>query len=196
MMYRILYAICAAAMRLWHPVFRVTGRENVLREGNMVICPNHCGYADPIWVLLALHLDTFPRIMAKASLMKVPLLGAFLRKCNVFGVRRGEHDIAAVKEGLRALQAGEDLLLFPEGTRVKNGKRVAAKTGAVMFALRTDTPILPVYIETKRFPFSPMRCVIGEAYRLPQEDRHAQHDTLCRYAAELQEKIYALGERR
>ena len=194
MIYRVLYAICAVVFRIWHPVFRVKGRENVPRGGNMVICPNHCGMADPIWVLLALKLDGFPRIMAKEQLMRVPVLGAFLRKCNVFGIRRGEHDVAAIKESYRALRSGENLLIFPEGTRMKKGKVVRVKTGAVLFALRTDTPLLPVYVETKRFPFSPMRCVIGEPYRLPPEDKKAPHEVLQTYADELMDRVYKLGE--
>lgn len=196
MMYKIVYAIGAVVFRVWHPVFRVEGRENVLRDGNMVICPNHCGMADPIWILLALRLGKFPRIMAKQSLLDVPLLGAFLRRCNVFGVQRGKQDVAAVKESLRALREGENLLLFPEGTRVKKGKTVRAKTGAVRFALQTDTPLLPVYIETRRFPLSPMRCIIGKAYSLPQADKKAPHEVLQGYTEELMGKIYALGEKR
>lgn len=194
--YTILYGICRFFLFLWHPVFRVTGREHLPEDRNLVICPNHRGMADPLWVLFALKASKqCPRIMAKASVMQIPILGGILKAAGVFGVRRGENDIAAVKEGLSALKNGQGLLLFPEGTRVKPGKTAEAKSGAVMLSMRTAAPILPIYLETKRFPFSPMRCVIGQPY-LPQAEnlRRPTPEELHAAAQDLMKKIYALGE--
>jgi len=202
--YCFLYCLCAVIFRFWHPFFSVKGRENIERGKQYIICANHPGMADPIWMLLALRLGRFPRIMAKAELMEIPVLGAFLRKCNVFGVHRGEHDVTAIKTALQALRDGESLLLYPEGTRVialpdgsriraLDGKPAQGKTGAAMFALRGNVPILPVYVSENRHPFSPVRVVIGKPYALPQEDRKASPETLRRYTDELMEKIYALG---
>ena len=192
--YRILYCIGTVVFRLWHPVFRVSGREHILSDRNMLICANHSGLADPCWILLAMNLRDFPRIMAKASLMKIPLFSGLIRYLGVFGVRRGESDVTAFKTALKALKDGENLLLFPEGTRVRPGKTVTAKSGAAVLALRTDTPILPVYLERKRYPFSPMRCVFGESFFLPQEDRKAPTEIMRQHAAEIMRRVYALGE--
>lgn len=195
--YSFLYHAAQVIVRIWHPVFRVTGREHIPAEGNYVICANHSGLADPLWLLFALQAKKqCPRIMAKESLMKVPIIGAILKSAGVFGVRRGENDIAAVKEGLSALKTGQNLMLFPEGTRVKPGKVVEPKSGAVMLAMRTGTPILPIYLERKRHIFSPMRCIIGEAY-LPMAEnlRRPTPEELHTGCRELMEKIYAMGER-
>jgi len=193
-LYRILYCLGTVVFHVWHPVFRVTGRENILRDRNMLICANHSGLADPCWILLALNLRDFPRVMAKASLMKIPLFGAMIRYLGVFGVRRGESDVTAFKTGLKALKDGENLLIFPEGTRVRPGQTVEAKSGAAVLALRTDTPILPVYLEKKRYPFSPMRCIFGETFTLPQEDRKAPTEVMRQHAAEIMRRVYELGE--
>lgn len=192
--YPFLYSLVHAAMRIWHPVFRVTGRENIPQGQPVVICPNHSGLADPIWVLFAMNCRReCPGIMAKEQVMQVPILGRFLRALGVFPVRRGENDVNAVKHGLGCLKGGRSLLLFPEGTRVKKGKTVEPKSGAVMFALRTGTPILPVYLETRRFPFSPMRCVIGAPWTPVTREKKATPEEMHALAQELMDKIYALG---
>ncbi|MBQ3072126.1 MAG: 1-acyl-sn-glycerol-3-phosphate acyltransferase [Oscillospiraceae bacterium] len=196
MIYRILYTIVRAALALWHPVFRVSGRENIPQSGNVLICPNHSGLADPIWVVFALRAKRCPRIMAKASVMKIPLLGALLNYLGIFGVRRGENDMAAVKTALKALRDGEDLLLFPEGTRARPGKTVTPKSGAILFSLRTQTPILPIWLQPKRFPFGPLRCVIGEPYIPQAASEKPTANEMHTLAAELVDRIYALEERK
>ena len=193
--YRFLFPIVHAAMRLWHPVFRVSGRENLSEGQQMIICGNHSGMADPLWILFALNLNKeCPAVVAKASVMKVPLLGAFLRKFGVFGVNRSEVDVNAAKAGLDALEQGKNLLIFPEGTRVKKGKVIKPRNGAVKFSLKTGVPIVPVYLQPKRFPLSSLRCVIGEPW-LPQcASEKPSVEELTVLTRELLDKIYALGE--
>lgn len=192
--YPFLYGLVRSIMFLWHPVFRVKGREHLQEGAQYVICPNHSGMMDPIWIVFAMQLRKGnPCIMAKDSVMKVPVLGTVLRRFGVFGVKRGENDVQAVKQALAVLKNGESLMLFPEGTRVKPGKTVEPKSGAVLFATRTQTPILPIYLQQKRFPFSPLRCVIGEPY-LPSEEKKLPPEELHRLTRELMEKIYKLEE--
>ena len=195
-LYQFLYWLVRSILFLWHPVLRVTGRENIPQEQNLVICANHRGMADPIWILFAMRCTRgCPRIMAKESVTKIPVLGAVLKYFGIFGVRRGENDIQAIKEALATLKSGQSLLLFPEGTRVKPGCRIPAKSGGVMLAMRTGTPVLPVYLETKRYPFSPMRCVIGSPYDPHAENpRRATPEELHVRTQELMDTIYALGE--
>jgi len=193
--YPFLYQLVRAALRVWHPVFRVTGRENIPQGQNLVICGNHSGMMDPAWVLFAMKASKeCPAIVAKEEVMRIPVIGPILRHVGVFPVKRGENDVNAVKHGLAALKSGKSLLLFPEGTRVKKGKVVEPKSGAVMFAVRTGVPILPVYLENKRFPFSPMRCVIGAPWTPPVEGKKATPEELHNLARELMDKIYVLGE--
>lgn len=192
--YKVLYAIVRFAMFFWHPVFHVKGREHVNPAGKMMICANHAGMADPIWVIFALKLGHMPRIMAKKELLKVPVLGWFLQKIGVFGVDRGAADIQAIKTGLRCLREEQQLLVFPEGTRRKAGTDVSPKRGALMMAAKTDTPILPVYLTERRYPFSPMTCIIGEPYRLSFAGDKPSDEELKAETVRLMEKIYAMGE--
>ena len=132
--------------------------------------------------------------MAKQELLDAPVLGRLLRRWGIFGVKRGNSDVGAIKTALRHLKAGCKLLIFPEGTRVKEGEENDGKTGAIMLALRTGTPILPCYCEKRRRPFQRTAIVFGEPYMVeiagkratPKEDRDCAED--------LSGRIYALKE--
>ena len=182
-------------MFFWHPFFRVYGRENVKKGGRLLICANHSGAADPIWIVFALKLGHVPRIMAKKEIMQVPILGRFLKHVGVFGVDRGGADISAIKTGLRCLTDEQQLLIFPEGTRVKAGETVEPKRGVMTLALRTQTPILPVYLTPGRKAFSRINCVIGEPYLPKTREKRATDEELEQLSKELMEKIYGLGEK-
>lgn len=190
----VLIVLVRFALFLWHPVFRVKGRENVVKDQKLMICANHTGMADPIWVIFALKLWYVPRIMAKKEVVELPILGSIFNKLGVFGVDRDNADIHAIKMGLRCLNDNQQLLIFPEGTRVKKGQQVEPKRGAVTLAARTNTPILPVYISRRKFPFCPVRCVIGKPYILEYEGRKATDEELNAFSEELMANIYRLGE--
>lgn len=192
--YQILLVIVRAAMFLYHPVFRVIGRENVPREGRLLICPNHSGMADPLWIIFALRQKQMPRIMAKKEIMQFPLFAWFFHKFGVFGVSRGDNDVNAVKTGLRCLKDEQQLLIFPEGARVKPGRNVEPKRGVMLLAHRTDTPILPVYLTSKRYPFSPMVCVFGKPFKPDYGREKPTNAQLEQEAKRLMAQIYEMGE--
>lgn len=191
--YRFLYVVVRFGMFFWHPVFRVTGRENI-PEGPCVMCSNHVGMADPVWTILGLRQPRMFRIMAKDQLMHVPVLKYLFRWIGMIGIKRGEGDINAVKTALKALKDGEKLLVYPEGTRVPKGQRLEGKTGAVMLAVRAGCPVLPLYIQRKRFPFSPLHLVIGEAYCPETAGTRPTAEELRVLTDALMDRIYAAGE--
>ena len=189
--YHFLFWVVRIAMFFWHPVFRVTGREHV-PEGACVLCSNHMGMADPLWTIFAVGRRRFFRIMAKEQLLKLPLLGRFLKWIGLIGVKRGENDVNAVRTALKALRDGEQLLIYPEGTRARNG-RLPGKTGAVLLAQRAGCPLVPIYIQRRRHPFSPLRMVIGEPYTISFASRRATAEELREATDALMDRIYALG---
>lgn len=191
---KLLLAIVRFFFFFWHPIFRVRGREHVKKSGRLMICCNHVSMSDPLWAMHALKLPHIPRIMAKKEVMDAPVLGPFLKHYGIFGVDRDNADVNAIKMGLRCLNDDQQMLIFPEGTRVKRGKTVEPKRGAVTLAARTNTPILPVYLSVKRFPFSVMKCVIGQPYMLEFEGKKPTDEELKRLTEELMEKIYKLGD--
>ena len=191
LVYKILLCLARFFLFFAHPVFHVRGKEN-LPAGRVVICCNHSGLADPLWLLFGLWLPQMPVIMAKKEAMEAPVLGPFLRAVKVIGVDRGHSDVNAIKAALKALRADEKMILFPEGTRVKPGKTVTPKTGAAMLAARTDTPLLPVYLTRERRPFSPMTMVIGKPFYVQTEGAKATAPELQAATDRLMREIYAM----
>ena len=146
-----------------------------------------------MFVVCALGWRCQTRIIAKEELMKIPVLGFLLGKAGIIGIKRGKADVAAIKEAMRVLRNGEKLLLFPEGTRVKEGENAAAHTGAAMFATRTGTMLLPVYISPKKKLFRKTRVVFGKPYAPVYEGRKAGPEDYQRIADDLMDRIHHLG---
>lgn len=192
-LYAVLYPILWLYMKLFHP-WRVLGRENI-PEGGVLLCGNHTTLGDPLYVVCAIGHIPQVRVMAKEELMRVPVLGLLLRRAGIIGVDRGKADVGAIKEGMRALKNGEKLLIFPEGTRVKEGETGQAHTGAAMFATRTGVPILPVYISPKKRRFRKTDVVFGEPYRPSYEGRRPTPTDYERIAEEVMERIRGLAPR-
>ena len=193
--YRFLYILVRGAFLIWHPAYRVVGRENIPKGGKLVICSNHSGMTDPLWVILSLKLGHIPRVMAKKEALSYPVLGKILSALGVIGVERKTADVNAIKEALRALRDEQQLLIFPEGTRVRDRSQSHPKGGAVMLAAKSGAPILPVYVSMRTAPFQPVTCVIGEPYMPLYTGKRTSEQQLEEEAAALMDRIYALGEK-
>ena len=190
-LYTALWGILRVSMSIWHPFTHIQGRDRIPADACMMVA-NHSSMADPIWVLLALGPQRSTYIMAKKQLMDVPLLSGLLRWVGVFAVDRGNADIGAIKKALEVLKNGEKLLIFPEGTRVKTGKQVEAKTGAVMLANRTAVPVVPIYISQKKRPFLPIRVIVGEPFHVTSASRRQTSAELEESTAAMMQIIYRL----
>ncbi len=190
--FHLLYALIWPFFNLFHPV-RAIGRENI-PEGAAVICPNHSTAGDPFYTVFAFGWKYPMWAMAKKEILNWPVVGWILGKAGVFGVDRGNSDLKAAKTALRCLKENRKLLIFPEGTRVSEGDSVEAKAGAALFATRTDSPLLPVYIPTKKRLFHPTTVVIGKPYQPQISGRKATSEELEQIAADLMDRIHALGE--
>mgnify|MGYP003211359969 FL=1 len=103
-LYHILFWPVFLVFSIFHPV-RMIGRSNI-PEGAAVIAANHSAYADPMMVIMAFGYHNPLRVMAKEELFHIPVLGWLLIKLGIFGVNRGQNDIAAVKRAIKVLKEG------------------------------------------------------------------------------------------
>lgn len=190
--YSVIYPIIWIFMKILHP-WNAVGVDNI-PEGAALICGNHSTLGDPLYVVCCMGSKRQTHVMAKAEIMKWPVVGFLLKKAGIIGINRGKSDMAAVKECLRVLKNGEKLLMFPEGTRVKDGENSEAHTGAAMFATRTGTPLIPVYISPKKRRFRKTTVVFGQPYHPEFEGRKPSADDYQRIADDLLVRINALGE--
>ena len=121
---------------------RVYGVENV-PEGPAVICANHAHFSDPFYIIHAIPRRHKIWVMSKDEVRHWPVVGPLLAWSEfIIFVKRGKADIGAVKSALKALKGGEKLLIFPEGTRSKDGKVHAFRNGAFKIAQKANVPIV------------------------------------------------------
>ena len=140
--YATVYDIVKPIATFLHPI-RVEGLENLPQGELLLLCPNHSSNWDPILLMCALGRSVNLRIMGKNQLFKIPILRTFLRKMGVFPVDRGHSDIGAVKTSIQALRDGDLLMVFPEGTRVREKNRgVRPKGGVAMMAIYHPAALL------------------------------------------------------
>lgn len=191
--YRILRAVLLVLTRIWHPVIRVHGKENI-PEGAAVLCCNHSAFSDPIWIIMLADLPTLPRTMAKQELLKTPLLGTFYRKMGAFPVDRSGTDIAAVKTAMQTIRDGNKLVIFPEGTRIRKGKKSVPHSGAMLIATRSNVPIVPIFLSTKKRPFSKIDIVYGKPYLPEYAGKRPTSEELDQLSADMMKRIYQMGE--
>ena len=190
-LYAVLYPLVWIFMRVFHP-WRAVGADHV-PEGAAVLCGNHTTLGDPVYVVCALGHRRQTHVMAKEEIMRWPVVGWILKKAGIIGIKRGKADVAAIKESMRVLKNGERLLLFPEGTRVREGETSTAHTGAALFATRTNSPILPIYIQPQKRLFRKTTVIFGQPYHPVYEGRKATPEDHQRIADDLMDRIRALG---
>jgi 1-acyl-sn-glycerol-3-phosphate acyltransferase len=123
---------------------KVTGKENIPKNGGYIICPNHVSMAD-VFVLLV-PFKCHIRYMGKEELFKNPILRVLLKALGCFAVRRGKGDMESIEKACNILENRGVFGIFPEGTRYYGEKPSKGKTGAAMISMKTKAPLLPVSI--------------------------------------------------
>ncbi len=127
---------------------KIEGLENVPRSGAFVVVANHCSNLDPpaLGWAVGYQIGRVVHFMAKDEMRRWPVVGWLAAQAGVFFVRRGEADRAAQRSAIELLESGRPIALFPEGTRSRDGAMRRARPGAVLLAIRTGAPLLPVGI--------------------------------------------------
>jgi len=126
--------------------FRTSGVENIPAEGGVVIVSNHASYFDP--ELLGTANTVRPVCyMAKEELFKVPLFGRLILSLGALPIKRGGVDrnlFRTFGELLRVRKLA--LVVFPEGTRTRDGNLGEAKRGIGALCLSAGVPVVPAFI--------------------------------------------------
>lgn len=124
---------------------RCYGRENVPKEGKLIIACNHVAFSDP--TLIVANCPRKVHYMAKSDLFENPFVSVILRNMNAFPVRRWKSDRKALRYAKEVLDRGWALGIFPEGKRVRGGvPPTEARTGIGYLARVTGADVLPCCI--------------------------------------------------
>ncbi len=131
------------ATSVWR--LQVFNRHLEPRTGSALYLSNHQSFLDP--AIMSLALTRPMNFMARDSLFRFPVFGRWITSLKAFPVRRGVADTAAMKEGLRRLKRGGQLVVFPEGTRTRDGTIGPFLPGVALLARRAAEWVVPVTID-------------------------------------------------
>ena len=120
------------------------GKENIPKDTTVIYACNHRSNADP--PLLGAGARGKFAFMAKEELFKNKLFAWLIRSLGAFPVARGKGDTGVIDTAVERLNNNRSLMIFPEGTRSKDGKVGKGHTGAALIAVKADKPIIPVGI--------------------------------------------------
>lgn len=124
------------------------GFDHLPATGGVIVAANHICPADGLVLGVALHdAGRLPRLLTKAELFEVPLVGRFIRGSGQIPVHReGGHAADALREAVTALADGACVVVFPEGTNTVDPDRwpMRPHTGVGRLALASRAPVIPV----------------------------------------------------
>lgn len=159
-----MYAVIKALVRLYFHIMyslRYEGRENIPKDRPVIYASNHRSYADPPLVGSGARGKLV--FMAKEELFQNKLFAWLIRSLGAFPVARGKGDTTTLDTAVEKLKT-KSLMIFPEGTRSKDGKVHRGHSGAALIAVRANVPVVPVgvvYGDKLRFR-TKLRVVYGK----------------------------------
>ena len=195
------------AQRLARAVFGIyfrcytRGRRNLPREGGVIIAPTHRSNLDT--PMIGASAGRPLRYFAKSGLFRGPITTWMLVTMGAFPVRRDTIDRSALKAALTVLEAGQPLVVFPEGER-KSGPRIhPLLDGVAWLAAKSQVPVVPVAIGGTeramgigvRMPRPrTVRFVWGEPLAPPEVDDRGRlsREAMTRYSEELREILQGM----
>lgn len=126
--------------------YDIEGRENI-PDGPVLYVANHQGYFDAFVMLTKMREPCGFFIKKEAS--SIPILSRWMREMDcVFVDRENPREaVKAINEGVKIVESGRSLVIFPEGTRSRGAEMGEFKNGAFKIAQKTGCPIVPVAID-------------------------------------------------
>ena len=182
----LYYILVPLAWLVWHLGFRirVEGRENLkkVQTGGYILAPTHVSAIDPVFVVIT-RWGRRMVVFAKKELFEInPVLSWFFRSCGAVCVRGTRDEVAVIQDTVEACKQGRTLLIFPEGTREKEGKLLPPKSGLFVIAAQAGVDVVPCRIhyntpDGKMHLFCRVRVIYGEPMPAEQFAMENRRDT-------------------
>jgi len=188
----------------------VIGGERIPATGPVIIASNHVSVIDPTYLIRAFWKQgRLARFLAKASIWKVPFIGAMMRASGQVPVDRRGGAAASLQAAEHLIETGSMVVVYPEGTLTRDPKLwpMRGKTGAARIALESGVPILPVahwgaqqilppYGRLRPFPRRTFTLLVGEPLDLtPWQGRAGDSRALAEVTDAIMDAITALQAR-
>lgn len=184
MLYSVLRKIFQFLILIFN--IEIRGDRDILKNyKNVLVCANHSSNWDPFFLSVVFRRKI--SWLAKIELFKNPIQRKLLLSLDTIPIDRDKADLKAIKEAMRCLKGGGVLGIFIEGTRVSNENEDNAKSGAIMIADKTSSPIIPVKVSSSYRLFKKTVITIGEVIYLDIDKSQYELE-----AKKLWNKIYEL----
>ncbi len=142
-MYAIIRYPVRFAYKIWYN-FKIEGAENVPLDRAVIFASNHRSYSDPVLLTMVPKLPV--TYMAKEELFHNKFFGWLIKKLGAFPVKRNSGDFSVIDTASDIIKSGKNLVIFPEGTRSKDGTLGKGKTGVALIAAKTGADVVPCAI--------------------------------------------------
>jgi 1-acyl-sn-glycerol-3-phosphate acyltransferase len=173
----------------------IKNKELIPETGPVLVCAAHHSILDMFF--LGYKLNRWINWMAKEELFKNPVLSYVLKKLGAFPVKRGKGDVGSIKTAYKLLEQGEVVGIFPQGTRTKTleSQKARIKPGAAMLAVNTGVKILPAAVKGSLKPFSRIKVIFGEPFRIEgDKDKKYTSEELRSISRDIMSRVFALEE--
>ena len=124
---------------------RYYGRENIPTSGGVLVVSNHQSHFDP--PLVGMGVPRRMNYLARDTLFSFAPFRWLIHSVDAIPIDREGIGLSGIKESLRRLKRGEMVVVFPEGTRTRDGEIAPFRPGFTALASRSGAAILPVAIE-------------------------------------------------
>lgn len=182
----LYYILLPLAWLVFHIGFRVecVGRENLkkVQTGGCVLAPNHVSAIDPVFVVITRFWGKRMVVFAKKELFEInALLTWFFRCMGALCVRGTRDELETIDKTVEVCRNGGTLLIFPEGTREKEGKLLPPKSGLFVIAAQAAVDVVPVRIlydtpDGKMRLFCKVKVIYGEPMPAAQFAMESRRD--------------------
>lgn len=145
-LYRSAMWVAHAGVRIAGVRWKVVGERLPNPSQHYLYMSNHVSNLDPpVLIPLLPHRQT---IMMKKSLFRIPVLGTAMRMADCVPIDRHNRDsaIASVRQAEDVVRRGHHMVIFPEGTRSRDGRLLPFKKGPFYMAMETGTPVIPITV--------------------------------------------------
>jgi len=125
----------------------IKGKENLPEKSNVLFVANHQGNFDIPILLSALNQRV--AFIAKKEIKKMPFIGEWMTLVNCIFIDREDvrQSVRAINKGAKLIKNGQAMVVFPEGTRSKDGQLNEFKAGSLKLAVKANAKIIPVTID-------------------------------------------------
>ncbi len=177
------------ALSCWYSL-SFEGVENIPQDHAVIFASNHRSYVDPVVLTIPVKLPM--TYMAKEELFKKKLFGALISSVGAFPVSRNSGDFSIIDKAAGIISSGKNLIIFPEGTRSRDGTLGKGKSGVALIAAKSGADVVPcaVIFQGEKLKFR-SKIVVKYGEVIPSSEISLSEDSSPRDVKKIKTRIMA-----